>query len=443
MSFLALQLGEMQVASPSPLESTPVGSESLTISALELLNSYAPVFVVAFVVALLGTPVARYFAIRGGVVDLPNDPRKMHRRATPYLGGVAIFVALMAAIAVSYIPHRANILQAPVPLAVIIGMAAITVTGLADDVWGWDPRLKIAGQLVAAAGLAISSIGVDVATGLLNPFLGGASDPLFGSLEAPFAIGGRVFLNGDLYYWLGTAIIAIFVLGGCNAANFLDGLDGLAISLLASPELMPGGVETEGSLGGARIVLCLALLGATLGFLPHNFNPATIFLGDSGSLLLGFMCVVVILMFGEQARSHLVFAGLIVFGLPIMDTTLAIIRRKLAGVPLSAADSHHIHHQLQGSLGGVKRAVLALYGISLAFGILGVTLAALVVRTELRYGMVYAIVLVLFGFMGVIAVKAAQRQRLDASIAKLEKRAGDSVVAKDVPRATETNESSV
>ena len=200
-----------------------------------------------------------------------------------------------------------------------------------------------------------------------------------------------------------------------------DGDSGLRLGLTEDPDLivldlmLPGmdpGATAPSPMAGARIVLCLALLGAVLGFLPHNFNPASIFLGDCGSLLLGYLCVVIIIMFGEQGQTHLVFAGLIVFSLPILDTALTILRRWIAGTPMSAADDKHIHHRLKRILGGVKRAVLALYGISFLFAVVGVTLAALVVRTELQVRVVYAIALVLFGFIGVIAVKSALRQRV-------------------------------
>ena len=116
-----------------------------------------------------------------------------------------------------------------------------------------------------------------------------------------------------------------------------------------------------------------------------------------------------------MGQTHLVFAGLIVFAVPIVDTALAIIRRWIAGTPMSAADDQHIHHQLKRSLGGVKRAVFTLYGISFFFGVVGVTLAALVLRTGLRVRVVYALTLVLFSFIAVIAVKTAvSRRRLDA-----------------------------
>jgi UDP-GlcNAc:undecaprenyl-phosphate GlcNAc-1-phosphate transferase len=232
--------------------------------------------------------------------------------------------------------------------------------------------------------------------------------------------GGEISI--DCVYWAGTAVIALFVVGGCNAANLIDGLDGLlsgvvavvaigllCISLMLAFHPPTWAVEDE-SLSGARIVLCLALLGAVLGFLPHNFNPASIFLGDGGSQLLGYVCVVIILMLGEWGQTHLVIAGLIVFAVPIMDTILAIVRRRLAGRPMSSADDQHVHHQLKRGLGGVKPAVFAMYGVSAAFAAVGVALAALVTLTRLRVRVVYAVVLVLFGFIAVIAVKAARKQ---------------------------------
>lgn len=402
-----------------------IQTEPLAFSVLDLLNSYAVVFVGAFVVTLLATPLVRRLAVLGNVTDQPDDPRKMHQQPIPYLGGVAVFLGLLTAVALSYVHTNGVVaLYRQVPFAVVLGMVAIMFTGLADDVWGWHPRLKVAGQLVAAAALAIQDIGVRVAAGILKPVALWV-DPLLGSHDLVFQIplpgGGE--LPFDVIYWAGTAIIAIFVLGGCNAANLIDGLDGLlsgvvaivavgllCISLLMALQPAPEGLSQMDSLAGARIVLCFALLGAVLGFLPHNFNPATIFLGDCGSHLLGYVCVVIILMFGEMGQTHLVFAGLIVFSVPIMDTTLAIIRRRLSGKAMSAADDQHVHHQLKRALGGVKKAVFAMYGIGLAFAIVGVTLAALVMRTELRLLIVYAIALVLFAFIGVIAVKAALRQ---------------------------------
>ncbi|HVP74124.1 MAG TPA: MraY family glycosyltransferase [Phycisphaerales bacterium] len=418
----------------------PHSTGTTAVTAIDLLNGYAHVFTIAFVVTLIATPLAMRAAQAIGVVDRPDFNRKAHTHPIPYLGGMAVFAGVLAAIAVSYLPSGdAPIAFAPVPMAVVIGMIAITFTGLADDIWGWDPRLKIAGQLVAAAGLAIENVGVNVAHGVLTAIFPGSS------LSFTFAtpMGDATV---DIVYWVGTALIALFVLGGCNAANLIDGLDGLlsgvsaitAIGLLLISIFMlhvipDDAMESEtGVLAGARLVLCLAILGATLGFLPYNWKPAVIFLGDCGSLLLGYLIVVVILMLGEHGQTHLVFAGLIVFAIPIIDTTLAIIRRKLAGVSMSAADNQHLHHQFRRVLGGVRRAVMAMYALSILFMVVGVSLAGLVIFTELRVRAVYAVALVLGGMLGVVAVKAARRQqRLAASTAS----ASSTATAKTTDRA--------
>lgn len=395
---------------------------TVRFGALEYLNGYAGVFIVAFLVTLIATPFVRRLAIEMEIIDKPNEARKQHKYPIAYLGGFAVFLGVMAAIAYSYaLVDGPGGSLGPMPLSIVIGIVAITFTGLADDVWGWDPRLKIAGQLVAAAALAVQDIGTRVAEGALAPFLGDPQSVLL-------TIGPMALHSGDVFYWTGTALIAIFVLGGCNAMNLIDGLDGLcsgtaaimATGLLAISLLMASGMDISDpfeSLAGVRIVICLALLGAVLGFLPWNFNPAVIFLGDCGSLLIGYLVVVSILMLGEHGDTHLVFAGLIIFSLPIMDTSLAILRRKLAGVPMSTADANHIHHIAKRSLGGVKRAVVALYGVSILFGILGAVLGALAIGQFVRLRLIYAISIVLFGAIGAVALKVAMRSRWEAHAA--------------------------
>ncbi|MGA0872573.1 MAG: glycosyltransferase family 4 protein [Phycisphaerales bacterium] len=392
------------------------------LTAVGLLNAYVPIFAIAFLTSLLATPLVRRFAVAQGIVDRPDAVRKLHAFPIAYLGGVSIFAAIVAGVFTSYLLAEPLVLRfEPVPIAVLIGVLAIAFTGLADDVWGFDPRLKIAGQLVAAAALAVQDVGVRVAEGLLAPLIGSASLVILD-------LGGFAITNQDVFYWVGTALVAIFVLGGCNAANFLDGLDGLlsgtvaimAVGFLAisiAMALAGGEAASEESLSGARIVLSLALLGAVLGFLPYNFNPAVIFLGDCGSLLLGYLCAVLILMFGDEGKTHLVFAGLIVFSVPIIDTALAILRRRLAGVSMATADTNHIHHQLRRSLGGVKRAVFAIYGITAAFAAIGFTLAWMVLETIVRFRVIYAVAAVLFGFIAAFAFKAARRAQWESGLA--------------------------
>ena len=401
----------------------PVGESvfvgSATFSATEFLNGYAGVFLVAFLVTLVATPFVRKLAIAMDIIDRPDEARKQHKFPIAYLGGFAVFAGIMAAIGYSYFMiDGPGGLLGPVPMSILIGIMAITFTGLADDVWGWDPRLKIAGQLVAAAALAVQDIGTRVAEGALAPIFGDARTLLV-------SVGPMAMHSGDVFYWVGTALIAFFVLGGCNSMNLIDGLDGLcsgvgaimATGLLVLSLVMVAGldvVDPLDSMAGVRIVLCLALLGALLGFLPWNFNPAVIFLGDCGSLLVGYLLVVVILLLGEQGETHLVMAGLVIFALPIMDTSLAILRRKLAGVSMSQADANHIHHLAKRSLGGVKSAVVALYGVTILFGLFGITLGVLAIEQVVRLRIVYAGALVAFGGIGAVALKSALRNRWNA-----------------------------
>jgi UDP-GlcNAc:undecaprenyl-phosphate GlcNAc-1-phosphate transferase len=173
-----------------------------------------------------------------------------------------------------------------------------------------------------------------------------------------------------------------------------------------------------------------------LGFLPWNFNPAVIFLGDCGSLLIGYLLVVIILLLGEFGQTHLVFAGLIIFALPIMDTSLAILRRKLAGVSMAQADANHIHHLAKRALGGVKKAVVALYGMSFLFGVLGVLLGALAIEQIVRLRIVYVAAIVLFATIAAVSLKTALRNRWSAQLGLAG--SGGAPVPSDAPEPRDT-----
>lgn len=413
---------------PGPSAPTSVDAAKEAVGALDLFHSYIGVFIVAFLLTVCLTPLMRRLAISQGIVDRPSDPRKAHRIPVAYLGGLAVFVGVLGGIAFSYIgeglptaffePHESRFDQRAFPLSIVLGMVAITITGLLDDAAGLFPRLKIVGQLMAAAALAMNDIGVKVAAGFMQPI----GSWLFGNAEMVWQIavpaaltpllGPEVHFNA--IYWTGTIVIAIFVLGGCNASNLIDGLDGLlsGVTAVAAAGLLIVAlhlaVADDGPLDSSRVILALALLGACLGFLPHNFNPATIFLGDCGSLLMGYLSIVLILSLGDTGKTHLVIAGLIIYAIPIIDTFLAIVRRKLAGKPLSSADDQHLHHMLKRAL-GVKGAVLALYGIGLVFAALGLWL------TEGRVRVVLTVALVFGAFITVTAVKVARRQSIESA----------------------------
>ncbi len=399
-----------------------------TFTRMWIVQGYMWVFVVSFVVALLATPVMRRLALANGIIDHPTDARKVHRMPVAYLGGVAVYLGLMAGVLYSYIAiftpgliryHKSEhmldgIEHAPVPVSIVLGMFIIMLVGLLDDVIKISPRIKIAGQLVAAAALAIETVGVQVARGVMEPVGAIFGNPdLIWNIPLPVEIPGLgASIPIDLIYWAGTAVIAIFVLGACNASNLIDGLDGLlsgttaicAFGLLVIALTLA--LVDDGPRDAQRIILCLALLGACMGFLPHNFNPATIFLGDCGSLLMGYCTIVIVLTLGDTGKTHLVAAGLIIYAIPIIDTVLAIVRRRLAGKHIADADDQHLHHMLKRAM-GVKGAVLSLYAIGAGFAALGIWLSLG------RSRLVYAVVLVFAAYIGVTAIKIARRKQIE------------------------------
>lgn len=408
------------------------GTVAEPLSQIEVLNGYFGVFVVSFVATLLATPIFRRLAITNGIIDRPNEARKQHKFPIAYLGGLAVFVGIMAGIAFAMSAPLHGLMSfhatqhvtdaqmpRPVPWSILLGLTLITIVGLLDDVYNIAPSTKIAGMLFAAAALAFEDVGVKVAAQVLNPVGNWIGYP---GLVFRIPLPGELPLLGssipiDLIYWAGTAVIAIFVLGACNATNLIDGLDGLCsgVSAIAAGFILIIALSMaawdNGPLDSARIILTLALIGGCLGFLPHNYNPASIFLGDCGSLLLGYTLIVLVLTLGDQGQTNLVMAGLVIFAVPIIDTALAIVRRKLSGQKLSAADDQHLHHILKRAL-GVKGAVTVLYLIGATFGGLGLLLSL----SKARFS--YAVVLVFAAFVGVIALKAARRKQFEEQAAK-------------------------
>ena len=416
-----------------------------------LMADSLPALLASFLATVAAVPVVRSIAHRTGVVDKPDMVRKLHGRTVAYLGGVGVFIGVFAGIIVSALFAGGDLASLPpVPFSVVLGMIAITFTGLADDIWKFDARLKVAGQLVAAAALAIDEIGVNVAAGLMAPVLGGPQEEFF-------RLGDFAVLNATVFYWVGTGLVAAFVLGGSNAANLLDGLDGLlsgitavmcvgllALSLAivyALPPDLSNISEVGRSMAGARVILCLSLLGACLGFLVYNFNPASIFLGDAGSLLIGFLSVTIIMTFAnlqpfgcplvlrngaesvavgtgaislppaplpptagyEGVATILVMCGLAMFGLPIIDTSTAIIRRRRAGVPFSTPDANHLHHRVKRAVSGsVRKAVTALYGMEAGLVLLGLGVSVSVLFGHGR--MLWPFLVLVVAFLAILAV---------------------------------------
>ncbi len=449
-----------------PVTAPPVGSaariESVTpliaepelheVGRLAIFEGYIGVLVVAFLISLVATPLMRRMAVRHGVIDRPSETRKVHRMPIAYLGGVAVYLGILAGVLFSYLAQRfpgliswhtitnsahLDDFGSPigVPISILLGLTVIVLVGVIDDIAHISPRVKVGGQLIAAAALAIDNVGVKLAQGFMLPIarmlgvpittLTGNYETLMVSIPLPIPIAGIDHIPIDFIYWIGTAIIGISVLGLCNASNLIDGLDGLltgttAIAAIGLLVVSLGlALVDDGPRDAQRIVLCLALLGACLGFLPHNFNPATIFLGDAGSLMMGFCTCAIILTLGDTGKTFLVLAGVIIYAVPIIDTSLAIVRRKMEGKSISSADDQHLHHMLKRAL-GVKGAVLALYAIAASFAALGAGI------TLLRARFIYVLALFVASFIGVTAIKVARKKSIEAQAAAYDSKASGS-----------------
>ncbi|HEX2092503.1 MAG TPA: MraY family glycosyltransferase [Longimicrobiaceae bacterium] len=312
--------------------------------------AHIAIFVVALLTGAILTPLVIRTAIAWEMLDPPHEDRRVHTEPIPRVGGVAVFVAMGVGLLLSALAalFGIEVLNGPRSFfyGVLFGGGIIFATGLVDDVRGLRPGAKLAAQLVAAS--------VAYAYGFRIEILG------VGSTELTLG-------------WFSLPLTILWIVGVTNAFNLIDGLDGLAtgIALVAllttlTVSLALGNVEVS--------LLSVALLGALFGFLRYNFNPARIFLGDSGSLFIGFM-LAVLSVYGSQKSATAILAVVPVFALaiPLLDTTLAILRRWLRGVPLSQADGRHIHHRLL-ALGLTHRnAVIVLYVAASVLAMLGLS----------------------------------------------------------------------
>jgi UDP-GlcNAc:undecaprenyl-phosphate GlcNAc-1-phosphate transferase len=417
------------------------GERSLSLSVDDVLSPYVFVFYASFLVAFVFTPVMRLVALHYDIVDRPDKLRKMHAQPVAYLGGVAVFLGWISGVALSkalslhfYDDAFAKAFPAlmptsiQIPRMVVLGACVIVALGLWDDKWGVSPRVKILGQGLAAVMLLGAGIG--------------------GTVTAPFvnAVVERVEIRTGLEiapavtHWIVNISSAGFTMGlvifCCNAANLMDGLDGLcggvtsiiAVGfLMLAVHLACNSEIVNSNTAGLRVVLGLALLGAVLGFVPFNFNPASIFMGDTGSMFLGFACALAIIMLSEVGGKWML-AGLVMFSLPVLDTALAFGRRWVNGRPLFSADKFHFHHQLVQRGLSVRQAVLTAYGLSIFFVLCG--LAIMFMRT--RYAV--AFYLVIFGCIIVAAYKMGMVHERPATV----KRSG--LDADEVARPPETAE---
>ena len=322
-------------------------------------------FIVSFAFTFATTPLVRRFAFKIGAIDIPKDNRRMHKKPTPRIGGLAIIFGFTVATLCFAQPSRQL-------YGTLAGAAIIAVMGVIDDCKNLPAKLKFVIQIIAALVVVFAGdIKIDVFT---NPN----------------------FLSDNPYWvlpeWLSVTLTVIWIVFITNAVNFIDGLDGLAagVSAIMSISLVFISIRV----GEYPIaILGIALMGSCFGFLPFNFNPAKIFMGDTGSTFLGFMLATLSIQGVFKSYAVISFAvPLLILGLPLFDALFAMIRRILRGQSPMTADRGHLHHRLVDMGFSQKQTVFILYAIS---GVLGITAVLLAESGVLRALLLVICVLIL------------------------------------------------
>jgi len=338
-----------------------------------------PVLVASFIGSLAATWLCKKIAIKFRIVDRPDDLVKTHKEPIAYLGGLGMLVGLTVAILVGIGCLRDEEFFSPALkwlVGILAGGAIACFVGLTDDIFDMKPRHKFLGQIIAAIVLILVGI---------TPDLYRITDPL--NLPMPQSL--EVILS--------TFIVIFFVLGATNSLNLLDGLDGLCAGvtaiitialLLLSIHLATWGYSEVGD--PVRVIICLGLVGGVFGFLPFNRYPAKIFMGDAGSMLLGFMIAALMILFGERVPRWWM-ASIVIFGLPILDTAVALVRRLLNHRPLFVSDRGHIYDQMLDRGIPLKETVAISYVLAGVYAAIGLMMSQ--IRTR------YAAVVYFFVFV--------------------------------------------
>lgn len=302
---------------------------------MNLITGAFPYFMLPFVISLLLVPVCKYIGLRLGIYAVENA-RTVHHGRIVRIGGVAIYAAFMLSLVILW--------QADVKLnGILIGGFLIFMGGLLDDIYDLSPKLKLLFQ-VSGACVAL--------------FVGNLSLANLHILS--FEISNPIIVKLFSFFWL---------IGITNAINLIDGLDGLSSGICT---IVTGTIGLLGFFMGRRdvCIIALTLSGAILGFLPYNFHPASVFVGDCGAQFMGFTIAALSLLGFKSTAVITLGLPILVLFIPISDTLIAIIRRKLKGQKIMEADRGHLHHVLMFKLKlGHRRTVLILYFVTLMFAL--------------------------------------------------------------------------
>lgn len=303
-------------------------------------------FACSLLISFIMTPPVKTFAEKVGAIDVPKDDRRVHSHPIPRMGGLAIFVGFLSSLLI-FVPMDTEV------AGLLMGALIIVVMGAVDDIVSLRPLIKLAGQFAAAI--------VAIRSGLVFNYI--SSMNIF-SNETAVAIG-----------YLSIPFTLIWIVGCTNAVNLIDGLDGLACGVSAISSLTMFVVSVFVADPAVSIILA-ALTGACLGFIPFNFNPAKIFMGDVGSQFLGYVLATASIM--GMFKFHAIIAFLVpvfALALPLADTVFAFFRRIAKGQSPFHADKGHFHHRLLAMGMSQKQAVAVLYSVSALLGLVAVLMA--------------------------------------------------------------------
>ena len=319
------------------------------------MKTYFALFSIATIASLITTPLIRRLCERYKLLDVPSDGRRIHRKAVPRLGGLALYVSCLSAL--SLLPFVDNLLTQtlsglkPEFLTLFFPATFVLLLGAYDDLRGTNAVVKFVGlgliaTLFYAMGGRIDALSI----------------PFFGSVQLPALVS--------------FVITVVWLVGITNAFNLIDGLDGLAsgAALFASLVILGVSISQERTL---MIVVSLVLCGALAGFLRYNFNPASIFLGDSGALFTGFLLAALSVLGTQKATTAVaIVVPVLAFGFPVVDTVMTMGRRMISRKPVFQGDSEHIHHMLLARGWSQRRAALVLYGVCALFGLMALIFPA-------------------------------------------------------------------
>ena len=314
---------------------------------MPMITRIVAAVVVALVLSLAATPGVKWFANYVGAIDVPKDSRRVHKSPIPRLGGLAIFIAfLLGVVLFADITRQIR--------GVLIGAVIVVIVGVIDDIMPLRAYIKLIIQIVAALVAVYHGVIIDM-----------FSNPL-------------TFITID-YVSLGyfsIPVTVIWIVAITNSFNLIDGLDGLAVGVSAISSIVMLVISLMASDPNIAIIMA-ALAGACLGFMPYNFNPAKIFMGDTGALLLGYVLATVSILGLFKFYAVVSFAApFLILALPLLDTAFAFIRRLVKGQNPMAPDRGHFHHRLLDMGLTQKQAVAILYAISGLLGLVAVVITS-------------------------------------------------------------------